>query len=524
LSGEFPSAVAYYQQRLGFANTDEEPEKVFFSRSGDFKDFSVSSPVQDDDAVSFELAGREVNEIRHLLDLGTLLVFTTGGEFNIQGDSAGTLIPTAVNARQQAYHGSSILKPLIAGESALFVQNRGNVVRDLAFQFNNDRHLGSDLTIFSTHLFQGFTLRDWTFQENPNSTVWAVRSDGVLLGMTFVREHQLFGWHRHDFQGDTVEQVAAVPEGVEDALYIVVKRTLSGLASFGGSSRRYVERLDTRAVEEDTIEDYVGMDSTLTYDGAVTGKTVSLSTGTGWLYTDTITATASAATFSSTDVGKQLRIVGSDGTIIRMSIDAFSSTTVVTGKPNKTVPASMQGVAISEWAIAIKDVAGLWHIEGEDISVLGDGFVEGSPNNAAYTKKTVSSGKVTLDRHYAVIQAGLPVLNDLGSLDIDSTQGETMMDKRKLISEVFASVEKSRGMWVGVNAPTDDTVDPLERLTELKIREKEGYDDPVQLATETVGLNITGEWSEGGQVFIRQVDPVPLTILALVPAGLVPIG
>ena len=98
-----------------------------------------------------------------------------------------------------------------------------------------------------------------------------------------------------------------------------------------------------------------------------------------------------------------------------------------------------------------------------------------------------------------------------------------MADKKKLINKVSLYVEKSRGIWIGPKPPTDDTVDPLENLTELKIRNEEGYDDPVELVTKVVEVNISGEWNSNGRIFIRQIDPVPLTILAIMPTGLLPV-
>ena len=114
------------------------------------------------------------------------------------------------------------------GGNVLFVQARGSIVRDLSFQEAVRGYRGQDLTIFSSHLFDEYTLDDWAFQQIPHSVVWAVRSDGTLLGLTYVREHEMWAWHRHDFEGGTVEKVCVVPEGNEDILYVIVNRTING--------------------------------------------------------------------------------------------------------------------------------------------------------------------------------------------------------------------------------------------------------------------------------------------------------
>lgn len=523
LTGNYPSTVSYYQQRLMLANTDNNPESVFGSQTASFKNFSTRFPVQSDDAVSFTLAGRQVNEVRHMVDLGTLLILTSGGEWQVQGDGAGILTPSSINAKQQGYNGATTLPPLVVGGSAIYVQSRGSVVRDLGFDFQIDGYRGNDLTIFSSHLFDGYTLRDWTFQQIPHSIIWAARSDGTLLGLTYIREHQVFAWHRHDFDG-TVEQVCSVPEGTEDALYIVVKRTISGLAALGGSTRRYIERLKTRAVDD--IEDSVFLDSSLSYNGENTNTThtMTLSGGTNWTYTETLTLTSSAAFFTTSDVGNQIFLTGSGGDIIRFTIVTFSSSTVVTGTVHKTVPVSMRNTAMAVWSEAVDQVSGLWHLEGETVGVFGDGFVVASPNNAAYdgTTVTIANGIATLEKPYAVIHVGMPYISDIETLDIDTVSGETLSDKKKLVSKVTMFVETSRGIFVGPKPPTDDDDDPLEGLYEVKIRETEGYDEPVDLTTGTVDVNIKPEWNANGRVFVRQVDPVPLSVLSIVPAGLIP--
>jgi hypothetical protein len=37
-----------------------------------------------------------------------------------------------------------------------------------------------------------------------------------------------------------------------------------------------------------------------------------------------------------------------------------------------------------------------------------------------------------------------------------------------------------------------------------------------------VDIDITSEWSKGGRVFVRVVDPIPVTILAVSVAGVIP--
>lgn len=513
-SDNYPSCVAYYQQRLLMANTNNNPETVYASKTSAFKNFTISSPLQDDDAVTFTMSGKQVNEVRHLFELGKLVSMTTAGEWTIEGDSAGILKATSINPKQQSYNGASELAPLIIGNTALYVQARGSIIRDLGFDYQVDGYRGNDLTIFSAHLVDGYELVDWAYQQIPHSVVWVVRDDGVLLGLTYVREQQILAWHQHTFDG-TVENVCVVPEGDEDAVYLTIKRTING------ATKRYIERMTQRRVED--IEDSIFMDAALSYDGTnATATTMTLSGGSTWNSDELLTLTASTSYFDSDDVDDAIHIESATGDVIRFTIVNYVGATSVTGRAHKTVPANLRSTARTTWTRAIKTVRGLWHLEGKDVSVLGDGFVVASPYDSSYTTVTVTNGAITLDRPYGIIHAGLPYISDLQTLDLDTTQGETLSDKKKNVQKVTCYLETSRGLWAGAAPPSDDDDDATEGLRPLKIRETETYDQPVALTTDTVDLIIRGEWNSNGRVFLRQIDPLPISILAVAPTGFMP--
>lgn len=500
---DYPSVITYFQQRLFLANTMAEPEKIFSSKIGDFKNFGISSPIQDDDAITFKISGRQVNEVRHLLDLGKLVAFTSGGEYIINGNDASAVTPTSVNTQQQSYNGASFLSPLVVNDTALYVQERGSVVRDIAFKFESDGYSGDDLTIFAFHLFEGFTLKDWAYQQNPHSVVWAVRSDGVLLGLTYLKEQRILAWHRHDFEGGVVENVCTIPERDEDSLYVVVNR----------SGKRYVERMATRQVFD--IIDSKFMDSHLTFDGRNSGSTtMTLSGGTTWNYEEELTLTSSAAFFNLTDVGNAINF-----TELRLKITEYVSSTVVKVKPHKTVPLTFRNVAVIQWQKAVDVLAGLWHLEGRQVSVFGDGFVVANPNNPSYDVITVTDGKITLSRPYSVVHVGLPYTSDIETLNVDTPSGESIADKKQIFTSVNVFVEKSRGGFVGEKPPVGNS---LDGLFEFKIRNEEDYNSPVELRTGTMEVTVDGSYDDNGRVFLRQTDPLPFTVLSIQPSGMYP--
>ena len=514
-TGTFPSVSNYYQSRHLYGGSDGESETTDGSRAGNFNNFTRSSPLQDDDAIRFNLAGREVNIIRAYIDLGTLIVLTSGAEWNVRGSADGILLAGEPNPKQQSYYGSSKLRPILIGNTVLYVQARGNLVRDLGFRLEVDGYTGNDLTIWSNHLYEQFTIVDWAYSQIPNSIVWLARSDGTLLGITYLRDQELIAHHKHDFQEGSVESVCVVPEGGEDFLYLVINRTING------GTKRYIEKMNTRFIDD--IKDAIFMDSVLSFDGTNTAATtMTLSGGTTWKALEELTLTASVSYFVAGDVGNQIHLTGSDGTLIRCDIVSYTNGTVVKVRPQKDVPASLQGVAIATWAKAVDDLSGLDHLEGEDVSVFADGFVVASPNNESYETITVASGAITLDKPYVKIHVGLPYISDLETLDIDTPQGESITSRKKLVSEITAYVEKTRGLFMGAKPPSG--TDPLEDLYEVKLRNEELYDDPVELKTGQINVKVKSEWNSNGRVFLRQVDPLPATILAIIPEFMIPVG
>ncbi len=516
-AGEYgPRAVTFFQQRLCVASTESFTERVYASQTGDLANFANHQPLQDNDSIQFDITGNRVNVINHMLDLGPLALFTQSGEMLVNSNG-GVFTPSSIDVRPVSYNGSAKnVAPVIVGNSAVYVQARGSVVRDLNYQFNSGTYAGGELSIYASHLVDDYEMVDMAYQQIPHSHVWLVRDDGVLLGLTYIKEQQMIAWHHHDFENGTVENVCVIPSSSEgeDYVYMVIKRTINSKVV------RYVERFTSRRILLSEQKDLKIMDCNYTVDGRNTGARTMTLSGSGWTYNDTLTLTASTAYFASTDVGKEIHLTNTDGTLIRFTINAYTSTTVVTGKPDKTVPAGLRAVATTDWAIAISQVTGLWHLEGQTVSVYGDGFVVASPNNDQYDAITVASGIINLGQCYSVICIGLPITADVQTLNIDQGQGGSIIDRNKLIQKVSMYVEETRGLFAGTREPSAS--DPLDGLTELKIRESESMDSPVDLTSDPVEIITESTWNNNGRVFIRQVDPLPMTILSIAPSGNIP--
>jgi hypothetical protein len=509
--GDYPRAVAYYQQRRFFASSKNARETIWASRVGLYRNFTVSFPLNDDASLTFSLVGRRVGLVQHLFDLGTLIALSLNGEWMIEGDQAGILRPTDINARQSQYAGVGRLPPITVVDTALFVQSRGQIVRDLRKAVTPDQFESSDLTVMATHLTRGYQIVDWAYAQNPDSVVWVVRSDGMLMGLTYLREHDIVAWHRHDTDG-LVENVCVIPEGDEDAVYLVVNRR----------GKRFIERMASRVITDAADErDLHFVDCGLSYDGRNFDELhhVTLSGGVSWGNDEQIMLTSSLAMFASGDVGNAITIKQTDGAELRLSIEEYVNSMQVKVRPDHLVPVDLRFTDTTAWAMAVDEVSGLSHLEGRAVSVLADGVVVSSPNNSDYPAMTVVGGKITLDTPYAVIHVGLPYVSDLETLDIDTPSGQSLKDRKISVTQVILNVEKSRGGFAGPpDGPTDD--DPLNDLDEFKYRGDEDDEyGPIQLKTDSVEVNTTSSWDNHGRRFVRQVDPLPLTILTIIPQG-----
>lgn len=270
--GNYPRAVTFIQQRLALASTDNEPQAVYLSQTANYENFGHASPAKDSDAITFRMRARQVNIVRSMLAARYgLLLLTSSAEWVVTGGQASDAItPSAIVIANQGYRGAAPVQPINVGEIVLFAQRSGGVVRDFSYSYGDDAWVGKDLTIMSRHLFENRSIKAWAYAQAPSSVVWVVLDDGSLVSLTYMKEHEVWAWTRHESgAGAIFEDVTTIAENGEDVPYFVVRRTIDGI------SRRYIERLHSRAF--DRVEDAFFVDCGLTYTGAPVTRLVGLS-------------------------------------------------------------------------------------------------------------------------------------------------------------------------------------------------------------------------------------------------------
>ncbi len=202
----FPSSVSFFEQRLVFAATNDQPQTIFFSKSGDYE--NMSAGTNDDDAMIYTIASNQVNAIKAMKATRTLIVMTTGGEYSVSSGNASAITPTNISIVKQSNYGSASVDALSIGNATIFLQRAKRKIRELAYNFDTDGYVAPDLTILANHITEtGVVQMD--YQQEPHSIVWAARTDGVLGGLTYNRLENVVAWHRHILGGksDTTKNI-----------------------------------------------------------------------------------------------------------------------------------------------------------------------------------------------------------------------------------------------------------------------------------------------------------------------------
>ena len=490
-TGNYPGAVSYFEQRRTFAGSTNEPQKIWMTKSGTESDMSYGLPIRDDDRIEFRVAAREANTIRHVVPLTQLILLTGSAEWRVSSVNSDAITPTSISVRPQSYIGASNVQPSIINNSLVYVAARGGHIRELGYSWQSNGFITGDLSIRAAHLFDTYDIVDMCFSKAPQPLIWFVSNSGNLLGLTYIPEQQIGSWHHHDTDG-TFESCTCVAEGNEDVLYVVVKRLING------SYVRYIERMESRAIT--TIDKAFFVDSGATYNGTnTTAVTMTVTGGTTWGPADTLTITSSSAKFVGTsDIGDAIILTDSAGTQYRLTIVGYTSTTVVTARVDKTIPAALRSTATATWNFARNSISGLTWLEGKTGSILADG--------AVHPRRVVTSGTVNLEVAANIVTIGLPYQSDLQTLPLALQIDGFGQGRYKNINKAWLRVFKSSGIFVGPDA---------NNLVEAKQRSTEPYGSPPALKSDEIMVMLTPTWAASGQVYIRQNDPLPLTIVGL---------
>jgi hypothetical protein len=485
------SCVTFFEQRLVFAATLNNPQTIYFSKSGDYEnmDANIGGTVADDDAIVYTIASNQVNAIRFLSPTRTLIIGTAGGEFAVYGGGDNDAItPTNIIIKKQSNYGGANVDAVPVGNATLFLQRAKRKIRDLAYNFDVDGYVAPDLTILAEHITKG-GITQMAYQEEPLSIVYAVREDGELVAVTYQRDQQVVAWHRHIFGGSfgsgnaVCESVAVIPTDLDEyEVYVIVKRTING------ATKRYVEVINTFDFTETDNTSFNYLDSQLNYDGVSTTLNGDITDS-----ATTITLTDASSFNSSGKIKINKEIITYTG---KSSNDLTGCTR---GQNLTTAAAHTSGDTVDQ---VVETLSGLSHLEGQTVSILADG--------ATHPDKTVSSGAISLDRAAKKVKIGLAYTSLLQTMRIDAgSQNGTSQGKTKRIYEITIRLFETVGVEVGPD---------LNNMERIPFRSSANpMNEGIEPFTGDKEVEFRGNYDTDGFIVVRQTQPLPLTVLSVYP-------
>jgi hypothetical protein len=164
--------VTFFEQRLVFGATNNNPQTLWFSKNGDYENFTTGTG--DDDALVYTIASNQVNAIRYLSATRVLTIGTTGGEYVLTATSDGPVTPTTTPIRKYSNYGSAAVEPVQVADVTLFVQRGGRKVREFRYvgDINVSAYQAPDITIVAEHITAG-GLSAFAYQQEPDGVIWA---------------------------------------------------------------------------------------------------------------------------------------------------------------------------------------------------------------------------------------------------------------------------------------------------------------------------------------------------------------
>jgi len=484
-----PACVSFFEQRLVFAGTNTEPQTIYFSKSGDYENFATGTLA--DDAMIYTIASNQVNRVRYLKAQRTLIIGTTGGEFTVTADGTDAAVtPTNLTIKKQSSFGTADVDALPVGNAVIFLQKAKRKFRELAYNFDSDGYVAPDLTILNDAVTDS-GINEFTYQQEPSSILWAVRDDGILIGLTYQRSENVVAWHKHKLGGSfgtnqfgIVESIASISGTLdEDELWVIVKRTING------STKRYIECFSDFDFDETNSTDFKFLDSFLTYSGPSTtlNGTIS-SSATSIVLTDASSFTATGTILIDNE---RISYSGKSTNTLTGCTRGFNSTAAATHTTGATVKQ------------VVNSFSGLSHLEAQSVGILADG--------STHANKTVSSGAITLDRYVNKAAVGLNYSSVLQTMRIEGGAEEgTSQGKTKRISKVVLRLFETVGVKVGPD---------LNNLETIPFRSSsDPMDTPV--STFLAGdkeIEFRDDYNTDGFIFVKQEQALPCSVLAIYP-------
>ena len=461
----YPAAVGFWNQRLVFANTPKKPNAIYGSCVGVFDDFTTTILNNADEAFELELNSGTSDEITDIVPMDDLIIMTQSKIWRVVGTS-----PSNMQAYIESYSGSSGIRPYVYKKSILYVDSSRNTVSNFIYSYELNGYVGQNLDTLCRDLLDGHTIKGVSFRDTPYGVLYAIRNDGVMLALTYLKEENIYAWHKHTTNGEFLN-VCCVDRPVYDNVYVVVKR----------GNKKYIEMF------KDHIDVEQGVNESWHLDCA--SRHIETTPYYAWqneaeeiVYTASATPSANDAVYSD--------LLGTSAGVVTSYADG-----VIT----------FDGVDYDRYSDAdgtkqVDSVSGLSRFNGQKVTVMADGN--------EYEEMDVSSGSVTLERPASNILVGLPYMGILEPIPVDlkfQDSGTTVGLNRR-IDKATIRYFRTRGLWYGTS---------LKKLYQIKPYVYEDIGEDIPLETNVLNVEVSDTYKTESALMVVQKSPFPALVQSI---------
>lgn len=484
-----PSVSTVYQQRQIYAGTRNRPLTVFGSRPGKLSDFAVSDVQVADDAFSHEIDSENFSSIRHLIPTrGGIIVMSSGGIWLMSGSNSGAITATDVQADANVYTGAADLSPLRIDTDLLYLSTTGGRVNSLAYTDQSKLYAPQDVSILANHLLTPHTIYRWAYADEPYRMIFGVRTDGVMLLFTRIKDQEVYAWTRRITNGYYKDVLTLEGDGTTDIYFAVMRYIKNQWVT-------YIERMVTE--KPASVDDAVYLDCSLSLGKTYPTATLTLDAATG----ENVAASLNVSYFNTSHVGQILRFGKGKARVIAVVSGTLATVQVLTDFDRLQNYSTKPELALTgEWTLdpEYTTVTNLYHLEGQTVTALADGNV--------YQNLVVTNGVVTLPQAASRVTVGIPYKSIAKNLPL-TVNGAVVEGKRKRVTSMALRVLDTRGLKVGAN---------LNELYQMRTQLAQTLGISSPLYSGITHVTIEPIWSEDAQHYLVQEYPLPATILGYI--------
>jgi hypothetical protein len=278
----YPRTVEFFEDRLWWASSTNNPDTLWGSKTRFYEDHTTSGIGEATDAIVAPFNDNEVSQIQWMQARQVMAVGAANKEYrfgNPDPDKAVSPEPAQAKSTPQTSYGSNEIQPSILNNAIFYFQRQGRKLRSMTFDAISENFQSENATRLNDSILESSPVK-MAVQRVPDSIIWIVRSDGVLLSFTYEPDEEIAGWARHITQNDTgietpvgfFESIAVIHGSVEDELWVSIRRVIDG------NTVRYIEKFGTRFFDQ--VDEALMLDSAVVVESAFVSQNITLASDT----------------------------------------------------------------------------------------------------------------------------------------------------------------------------------------------------------------------------------------------------